>query len=411
MKVCILTSSFPRFAGDSAGIFIYHLAIALVKKGLNIEIICPHDNGCSFFEDIKGVKIRRFPYFYPLQYQNLAYGSGILKNIKSNICTQIQLPFFIISEIIYTLRRLMTSKPDLIHAHWSLPQGLTGVVCKKLFGIPCITTVHGSDVHGLQHPMLKALNRMVINNSDICTANSSASAKMVSDIAGREDTQVVPMGVDTNLFSKSKKVDVIRKKYEIDGEVLLFVGRLIRVKGVYYLIKALPEVLKQYPKTKLLIVGSGPEKRRLMQLSTELEIKNRIVFIAEVLQEDLIPLYSMADILILPSIMDITGETEGLGVVLLEAMACRVPVIGSDVGGIRDIIIDGETGLLSEQKNSDSLAEKIISLLSDEQLRKKVIDNGLKLVKDKFTWEAISDRFMNIYMEVIKDGKNKLNIH
>ncbi len=114
----------------------------------------------------------------------------------------------------------------------------------------------------------------------------------------------------------------------------------------------------------------------------------------------------MADILILPSIMDITGETEGLGVVLLEAMACRVPVIGSDVGGIRDIIIDGETGLLSEQKNSDSLAEKIIQLLSDEQLRKKVIENGFKLVKDKYTWEVISNRFLNIYMEVIKKNQS-----
>jgi len=411
LKVCILTSSFPRFAGDSAGIFIYHLAIALVKKGVNIEIICPHDNGCSFFEDIKGVKIRRFPYFFPLQYQNLAYGSGILKNIKSNICNKIQLPFFIISEIIYTLRKLMISKPDLIHAHWSLPQGLTGIICKKVLGIPCITTVHGSDVHGLQYTLLKALNRIVIKNSNICTANSRASAKMVSDIAGRENTQVVPMGVDTNLFSRSEKVSIIRKKYEIDGNVLLFVGRLIRWKGVYYLIKALPEVLKQHPKTKLLIVGSGPEKKRLIQLCEELAIKNSVVFINEVLQEDLIPLYSMADILVLPSIIDVTGETEGLGVVLLEAMACRVPVIGSDVGGIQDIIIEGETGLLSEQKNPDSLAEKIIQLLSDEQLRKKVIENGFKLVKEKFTWEAISDRFLNIYKEVIKKGSNELRLH
>jgi len=411
LKVCILTSSFPRFAGDSAGIFICHLASNLINKGVEIEIICPNENGYPFFEDWKGIQIRRFPYFYPLRYQNLAYRSGILKNIKSNIRTQIQLPFFIISEIIYTLKRLMVSKPDLIHAHWTLPQGLTGIICKKVLGIPCITTIHGSDVHGLQYPLLKALNRIVIKNSDICTANSRASAKMVSDIAGREDTQVIPMGVDTNLFSRSDKIDIIRKKNEIDGNVLLFVGRLIRVKGVYYLIKALPKVLKQHPKTKLLIVGSGPEKRRLIQLSAELEIIKRVVFIDVVLQDDLIPLYSMANILILPSIMDITGETEGLGVVLLEAMACRVPVIGSDVGGIKDIIIDGETGLLSKQKNSDSLAEKIISLLSDEQLRKKVIENGFKLVKEKFTWEAISNRFLNIYLEVIKKGSNELRIH
>jgi len=410
LKVCILTSSFPRFAGDSAGIFIYHLASAMVKKEVEVEIICPHESGCPFFEDWEGIKINRFPYFYPLRYQNLAYGSGILENMNGFTRTKVQLPFFIISEIIHTLKILMISKPDLIHAHWSLPQGLTGIICKKILGVSCITTVHGSDVHGLQSPMLKALNRVVIKNSNICTANSKTSAKMVSDIAGRKDTQVVPMGVDTNLFSRSIKVDVIKKKYGIDGDVLLFVGRLIRVKGVYYLIKALPEVLKQHPKTKLLIVGSGSEKGRLIQLCSELAIINRVVFINEVLQEDLIPLYSMANILVLPSIIDVTGETEGLGVVLLEAMACRVPVIGSDVGGIRDIIIDGETGLLSKQKNSDSLAEKIIQLLSDKQLRKKVIKNGFKLVKEKFTWEAISDGFLNIYMEVIKKGSHELKI-
>ena len=411
MKVCILTSSFPRFSGDSAGNFIYHLASALVKKEVEIEIICPHESGYPFFEDWEGIKINRFPYFYPLRYQNLAYGSGILKNVKGFTRTKIQPPFFIISEIIYTLKILMISKPDLIHAHWSLPQGLTGIICKKVLGVSCITTVHGSDVHGLQYPMLKVLNRIVIRNSNICTANSRASARMVYEIAGREDTQVIPMGVDIDLFSRSEKVHAIRKKYEIDGDVLLFVGRLIRVKGIYHLIKALPKVLKQHPKTKLLIVGSGPEKRRLIQLCAELAIINSVVFINEVLQEDLIPLYSMADLLVLPSIIDVTGETEVLGVVLLEAMACKVPLIGSDVGGIKDIIIDGETGLLSKQKNSDSLAEKIICLLSDEQLRKKIIENGFKLVKEKFTWKVISDRFMNIYMEVIKDGKNELNIH
>jgi len=397
----MLTTSFPRFKGDPAGIFIYNLCMQLIKKGIAIEVIAPHDHGCEFFENWDGLRIHRFPYFYPFKYQRLCYGAGILQNIKQSVLSMVQLPFLVIAEILYSLLIIKRCKADLIHAHWNLPQGLTGVLCSSIYGIPCVTTIHGSDVYGLKLPFINTLNAKVMKNANAYTANSKRTAQAYREISGREDIDIIPMGIDPDFFGKSLDVDVLRRKFEIEGESILFVGRLIDWKGIDGLIKAVPKILKKYPKTKLLIVGSGPCKGRLIKLAKRLDITNNILFIDKVSHEELPQYYSLANVFVLPSVVNDRGETEGLGVVLLEAMACRIPVIGSNVGGIPDIINDGETGLLANQKDPDDLARKIIILLTDENLRKRVVENGLKFVKENFSWEVIADRFIRIYQDGI----------
>ncbi len=406
MKVCILTTSFPRFKGDSAGIFIYHLSRWLVKKGVNIEVIAPHDPGCHFTEKWENIRIRRFPYFYPFQLQRLCYGSGIAKNIKNNLPAILQLPFLCASEFLYSLAVFKKTKPDIIHAHWSLPQGLIGIIAKRIFKIPCVTSIHGSDVYGLRSAFFKALNSMVIRNSDACTANSMATARIARKVCGNDNVNVLPMGVDTEYFSKTHDVASLKRKLKIEGPVILFVGRLIDWKGTAYLIKAMPETLQRFPTAKALIIGSGPLKAELVGLAATLALQEHVIFIDEVPQEELVAFYSMADIFVLPSIVNENGETEGLGVVLLEAMACGLPVIASNVGGIPDIIKDGETGLLVRQKDARSLSDQIIRLLSDDNLRKEVLINGQNLIKAEFSWEIVTDKFIEIYREVLRRNVN-----
>jgi glycosyltransferase involved in cell wall biosynthesis len=401
LKVCILTTSFPRFKGDSAGIFLYHLSRWLVKKGVNIEVIAPHDPGCPLTEKWENIRIHRFPYFYPFRLQRLCYGSGIIKNIKNNIPAVAQLPLLCASEFFYTLAILKRNKPDIIHAHWSLPQGLIGVIAKEILKIPCITSLHGSDVHALRSSFFNVLNAIVIRNSDVCTANSMATAKMARRISGNGIISVLPMGVDTQCFSKISDLDDLKKKFEIKGPVILFVGRLIDLKGTAYLIRSMPDLLRRFPAAKALIIGSGPLRDELLHLTESLSLKEHVIFIDEVLQEELVSFYSMADIFVLPSIVNENGETEGLGVVLLEAMACGLPVIGSDVGGILDIIKDGETGLLVRQKDSQDLTRQMIRLLTDSELRKKMTGNARDLIKRQFSWEIVAQRFMEVYRSVL----------
>ena len=403
----MLTTSFPRFKGDSAGIFVYHLCQWLVKKGVHIEVLAPHHPGCQFSENWQTISIHRFPYFYPLQLQRLCYGSGIVKNMKKNLLAILQLPFLCASEFFYTLMFLNKIKPDIIHAHWTLPQGLVGITANRIFKMPCVTSIHGSDVYGLRSAFLKALNAMVIRNSDVCTANSMATDRIARKVSGNDNISVLPMGVDTELFSKTHDVASLKKQFEIEGPIILFVGRLIDWKGTAYLIKALPAVLQTFSEAKLFIVGSGPLKDELVNLAESLDLQKNVIFIDEMKQEKLVAFYSMADIFVLPSIVNENGETEGLGVVLLEAMACELPVIGSDVGGIPDIIRNGQTGLLVRQKDSQELGNQIKRLLTDADLRKTLVSNGRNLTETQFSWEVVAEHFIEIYRDALDGNRSK----
>lgn len=401
MKVCLLTSSFPRNPEDPAGIFIYHLAKWLAKKNINVCVIAPHDGGCKFFETRDDFKIIRFPYFLPLHLQKLCYGSGIIKNIKEEKVLFFQVPFFFLSQILYATLTAKKFKADIIHAHWSIPQGFTGLFIKTVLNIPCITTLHGSDVFSLRKGFMNALNTRVIRQSDAVTANSSQTAGAAKHLSYRKVVFQIPMGVDTDFFKKSEDQLDLRKEAG-KGRIVLYVGRLIDWKGVDYLISAMPEVLSKYSDTRLIIAGEGPDRYQLEQLAKKSGHGDKITFRGSLSQEALKDCYAQADVFVLPSIENDAGETEGLGVVLLEAMASSVSVIGSHVGGIGDIVKHETTGLLVPQKNPTAIAHGIIRLFEDNELRKKLTESGRQLVEEQFSWDVVSDRFIQLYHDRIK---------
>jgi glycosyltransferase involved in cell wall biosynthesis len=400
LRILVITSSFPRFPGDSSGIFILNLCKELQKLGIEIEILAPHDYRCSRHEFWEGIEIFRFPYFYPPKLQRLCYGAGIPKNMQQSTLALMQPPFFLLAELFYALRISQKRKFDLVHAHWSIPQGVVGLILQGLCRIPCVTSLHGSDVYGLRAPVLRRLNARVILGSRACTANSKATAERARNISGRKDIEIIPMGVDIELFSRARFQETLHDPPEKKDEIILYAGRLIDCKGVDYLIKALPNVLEKQPEAKLLIVGSGPAKNDLLRLSERLNLQEKVLFLGAVSQEELAGYYSMADVFVLPSVVTDAGETEGLGVVLLEAMACGLPVIGSVVGGIPDIIEDGETGLLAQQKNPGDLAEKINRVLANKSLRQCLSKSGHDFVWERFSWSSIAKRYLEVFRTV-----------
>jgi len=173
------------------------------------------------------------------------------------------------------------------------------------------------------------------------------------------------------------------------------------------LIMAMEEIIKMYPDAKLLIGGDGPEKENLVTLCSMLKLDENVKFFGYIPEERMPQVYASADIFVLPSIVTRHGDTEGLGVVLLEAIASGIPVIGSDIGGIPDIIEDGKTGLLVEPKSADDLAKKIIFLFSNKTFSDNLTKNARDLLNVKYSWDIVTVQFSHVIRRVLE--KHSLN--
>ncbi|WP_236951040.1 glycosyltransferase [Methanobacterium subterraneum] len=371
---------------DPHGIFVHRLMREIVKKGHDVHVLAPFTGGETDYI-LEGVHVERFHYFYPRRFEKLSGRAGMIDNVKEGFLVKIQVLTFLFFNVFYSLRILKNM--DVIHVQWPIPNGLGALFLKKFYGIPYITTIHGEEVHlSKRYHMLFAL-RWLVNNSSKTITNSNATRNFCLEAGlDEEKIDVIPFGVDTDFF---RPLDVYKDENIFQ---ILSVGYLIERKGFEYLIRAMPHVLEKHENVQLKIVGSGPLESKLKSLIYELDLTGKVEIVKNVSDEKLLMLYNSADLFILPSIVDSQGNTEGLGVVLLEAMACGVPVIGSDVGGISDIIEDGKNGVLVEQKIKSKLSSNISLLLSDNELRNSLVINGQSDVKAKFSWKKISDRYI-----------------
>ena len=397
MKILILTTTFPRWKDDTTSAFVYELSKRLQKEGFEIVVLAPHHEGAKRFEIIDGMKVYRFPYFYPKKYQKLAYEGGILSNLKRNHLAKLQVPLLFLSELFYAIKIIKKERINFIHSHWIIPSGLVGSILKRTYRKPHITTAHAGDVFTIRNSkILSKIGSFVFKNSDKITANSNYTKNAITSIEDKikDIVEIIPMGVDTSLFHP-KHATGLRDDFEAEY-LILSVGRLVEKKGVKYLIMAMKDVIKEFPNAKLIICGAGPEEENLENLTKKLNLKENVIFVGYIKNSDLPKYYTSSDIFILPSIKVKGGDTEGLGVVLLEAMACGTPVIGSNTGGITDIIKHGESGFLVKPKDPEDIAEKIIVLLSNKELQQKFSEEGLKIVRERFSWNVIVKKFVKI---------------
>ncbi len=394
IKVLVVTTTFPRWINDSTPSFVYELSKRLQERGFEIVVLTPHDQGAKRFEMMNGMRVYRFPYFHPLKYQCLCYNGGMLPKLKKNYLAKFQLPLFMLLYIYYTLKTVKTEKIDLIHAHWIIPSGFVCSIVKQIIRKPLIVSVHGSDIALIKNPLFKSIGKLILRSADIYTVNSTATKSSVLDVSkSNKDLMIIPMGVDLDLFKPSLK----RTNNSEKSSVILTVGRLDKNKGINYLINAMTRVISKFSETKLIIVGDGPERDNLANQIKKLHLEENIKLVGAIKKKDLPEFYNKADLFVLPSL------NEGLGIVLLEAMACGTPVIGSNVGGVSDIIINGENGFFIKPGDSKDIAEKIILCLSDKTIIKMCSIKGLNTVNEKFAWYSIAEKFSNVY-RVLQHG-------
>ena len=384
-RVLVLTSTFPRWKGDEDPPFVFELCNRL-RTHFQIHVLAPNCPGTKTEEYLSGIHIKRFRYFFK-PWERLAYQGGILSKLKHHPWKLGLLPFFFIGELFALIRLLRKYKFHLIHAHWLIPQGLVASLARLFIksAPPLLCTSHGSDLFALQGKINNILKRYIVSHSTAVTVVSRAMRNEVIRLnVNPEKVLVIPMGVDLqNRFIPPEMLN--------SSGSLLFVGRLIEKKGLRYLINALPLILKKHPKVCLRIAGDGPEKDDLKSRCVNLKISDHVHFLGAV-KNDLLPaLYQTSNVVVFPSVI-----AEGFGLVLVEALGCQCASVVTDLPAFRDIIIDGKTGLVVPQKNIQQIAEKVILLLNDDELRGSLGKEGRRFVLKHYDWSIIEQKYVDL---------------
>ena len=396
-NLLVLTSTFPRWEADTEPPFVFELCRRLTKE-FHVHVLAPHAEGCASAEVMAGIQVHRFHYFFT-GLQNLAYRGGILSNLKARRSRFALIPFFLLAQLLATIRLLRTRRFHCIHAHWLIPQGITAAIAArtKIPVPPILTTSHGGDLYGLEGGVFERMKRAVVARSAAVTVVSRSMATDLRQLkVPGADIHVIPMGVDLQRQftpAPSKNGDAS----------LLYAGRLVEKKGVRYLIDALPIIAKSHPKVSLVIAGDGQERPLLQKRVAEMRLENRVSFVGAVSNTSLIELYRKADVVVFPSVVASDGDREGFGLVLVEALGCACATVVTDLPAMADIVADGKTGLVVPQKNATRLADSVIRLLSDPQLRARIGHAGRQYVVERFDWRIVADRYRRLIHTIAGD--------
>ncbi len=390
-RVLVLTSTFPRWQGDNEPPFVFELCSRL-EADFDVWILAPHAPGAKTRETLGGIKVVRFRYFFEWG-ETLAYRGGILANLRNNWLNYLLVPLFLVCQFAVLLRLLARERFDIVHAHWLIPQGLVAVAAKLFFRpVPVLLcTAHGSDLYGLRGRLFTVLKRLVMRRSDALSMVSVAMKEHAVALGGEaEKISVISMGVDTvDTFFPIEHL--VRSNDE-----LLFVGRLTAQKGGELLVQALSLVVRIRPDTTLTVVGRGPRMESLRVLSEMLGVARNVKFLGAIANEKLPELYRNATVLVFPS-----ATEEGFGLVCVESLACECPVIASDLPAVRELILNGETGLLFKRGNSDELARRILALLADPTLRHSMGKAGREFVSQRFDWQIVAQRYRELLVQLL----------
>jgi glycosyltransferase involved in cell wall biosynthesis len=330
VRVGVLTTSYPRFAGDAAGRFVADAVERVRARGVDVEVVGPE-------------QFRTY---------GLAYGHGVLGNLRRRPWLALLVPALLAS-FVKAARRV---DADVLHAHW-IPAGWVAAQAKR----PYVVQVWGTDVELARHA--PRLARSVLRRARLVIAASTALAD-AARLLGAREVRVIPSGVDL-------PVDVGE---EAEPPEVLYAGRLSAEKGVLELVAAARGMT-------LVVAGDGPLRDR---------VPGARGFVPH---DELQQLYARAAVVACPS------RREGFGVACLEAMAHGRPVVASSVGGLRDLVVDRETGLVVPPRDPAALRAELEELLGDRVLRRRLGAAARERARERFSWETVTDSTLAAYAE------------
>lgn len=390
MKICISSSSFPRFNGDIWGPWILEYATQLVKMGCEVYVLSPRTNGIGEKpnEIINKVHIHRFSYWPLRKWQILASPPGMMPNLMHYKIAKFQVFPFLLIGWLNLLNIVLRYRIDLVFAQWVIPSGFWGVLTSFLTRKPIFISAQGAEFY-VRNPLFRGFIRSTMQHSDKVLPVSYHMKELAKSFGIIEEKlQVVPNAVNIEVFKRVQPHQT-KGKFRV-----LTIRRLVPEKRVEDLLQAFSEFQKSKKDVSLLIIGDGPERSRLEDLTRSLQIADVVEFHGFVPNAELIRYYNLANVYVLSSIQ------EGLSLSLLEAMACELPIISTNIAGNPEVIVHKKNGFLVSPKKPSDIVKGLEFFYNN---REKIAEYGKasrEVVQEKFTSNTVAQSILNLYKEI-----------
>lgn len=389
LKIMMLSWEYPPKSVGGLAQHVYDLTASLADLGQEVDLVTTGEPGLPGVEKVKGIRVHRvIPY-------NLTPPHFISSIIQLNL------------SMLEKAVALFNAGDDyhMVHAHdWLV--AYAGRALKHIYKVPLVATIHATE-HGRNHGLHNQDQRYI---SDVewwlayeawkVVCCSSYMKKELINVFGIPEDKVCPIynGVSVDSLTCRLPGEVIgsfREQYARPEEkIVFFVGRLVQEKGLQVLLEAAPKILEGHPRTRFVIAGKGPVREAMEEKVREMEMGDRVAFTGYVDNETRNLLYASADVAVFPSLY------EPFGIVALEGMATRTPVIVSDTGGLSEIVDHGIDGLKFPPGSPGSLAESVLQILKDDTTARRLAKKAFQKVVYDYSWEGIARKTVEVYQEV-----------
>ena len=394
MKVLYIATAYDRYPGDGITPWLVETIHRLGHRGIEVEVLAPSYKGLAS-GTVDGVMVHRFRYA-PAPIEDLTHDQTAPDRVRERPAYLGLVPGYLLSASRSARKLVRTGDFGVVHVHWPLPHAIPGQAARSAGDIPLVLTFHGVEMTFARNapvPFLVPFLRHAIRNADAVTANSTYTAGLIRELWDRP-VDIVPFGTTVDAPDAPPPPDPATAPVRI-----LFVGRLVERKGIHHLIDAI-SLLENNLSVHASVIGEGPMREGLEGRARDAGVADTVEFAGFVDSDRLARAYAEADIFVLPAVPDAKGDVEGLGVVVIEALAHGKAVVASEAGGIVDIVRHEDTGLLVPPGDPGALAAALARLIRDPELARRLGRRGRQHVEERFSWPAIIDRLVGVYERI-----------
>lgn len=400
MIIVMVTTSYPRFRGDTVGTFMEPIAREVAACGHEVHVVAPW-HPLVRRDPIEDRVHFHFFRYAPVKGLNVfGYATALRADVDLRVTAYLAAPLALVAgwrAARHVARRVGAT---IMHGHWVVPGGVMAAAAAG--SLPLLISLHGSDVYiAERHLFARRAARAVFRRAGWITACSEDLRERAVRLGAKpERTSVVPYGVDADRFRPDAALrSRLRTTLGLnDADPLVFsAGRLVRKKGFEYLIDAMAHLARDWPSLTLAIAGSGDLAAELKTKSAALGLAGRVRFLGDVSHDDIPGYLAAADLVVVPSVRDDTGNVDGLPNIVLEALASGTPLVATTAGGIGSVAEDGRSALLVPERDHAAIARAIDSLLRDSRRRTALGLAGRSDAVTRHTWAGVGAAFDELY--------------